>query len=184
MSKSKKISTKMLVTLGLLTAVSIVLTRFCVIYLTETLRISFGNIPIIMAGIIFGPVAGALTGLAADLVGAVFLSGLGWYPPLTLTAILMGIIPGLMRRLIITKLSCPRIITVTVISNLIGTIVWSTLCLHWMYSSPILALIPVRLPFYICIAVMEAVIIFVLFKTGFFKEYGLKPLRGENRDGL
>lgn len=184
MSKSKKISTKMLVTLGLLTAVSIVLTRFCVIYLTETLRISFGNIPIIMAGIIFGPVAGALTGLAADLVGAVFLSGLGWYPPLTLTAILMGIIPGLMKKLIINKLSLPRVVVVTTVSNLIGTIVWSTLCLHWMYSSPILALIPVRLPFYICIAVMEAVIIFVLFKTGFFKEYGLKPLRGENRDGL
>ena len=137
-----------------------------------------------MAGIIFGPVAGALTGLAADLVGAVFLSGLGWYPPLTLTAILMGIIPGLMKKLIINKLSFPRVVVVTTVSNLIGTIVWSTLCLHWMYSSPILALIPVRLPFYICIAVMEAVIIFVLFKTGFFKEYGLKPLRGENRDGL
>lgn len=184
MSKNKKISTKMLVTLGLLTAVSIVLTRFCVIYLTETLRISFGNIPIIMAGIIFGPVAGALTGLAADLVGAVFLSGLGWYPPLTLTAIVMGIIPGLMRRLVVNKLSFPRTVSITVLSNLIGTIIWSTLCLHWMYSSPFLALLPVRLPFYICIAVMEAIIIFVLFKTGFFKEYGIKPSRGENKNGL
>ena len=184
MSKHKKFSTKMLVTLGLLTAISVVLTRFCVIYLTDTLRISFGNIPIIMAGIVFGPVAGVLTGLAADLVGAVFLSGLGWYPPLTLTAMIMGLLPGLLRKLVVNKLGFPRCFVITVISNLVGTVIWSTLCLHWMYTSPVMALLTVRLPFYMGIAVMEAIILFALFKTGFFKEYGIMPYRGENKNGL
>lgn len=165
--------------MGLLTAISIVLTRFCVIYLTETLRISFGNVPIIMAGIVFGPVAGALVGLAADVVGAVFLSGYGWYPPLTLTAVLMGVVPGIIRLLVVKKLSFPRILLVTLPANLVGTIIWTTLCLHWMYTSPIGVLMATRLPFYICIAVMEAVILYFLFKTGFFKEYGIKPYTGD-----
>lgn len=179
MFKTKKFSTKTVVALGLLTAISIVLTRFCVIYITETLRISFGNIPIILAGLVFGPVAGAMTGLAADIVGAVFLSGLGWYPPLTLTAVLMGFIPGLLRRIILVKASFGRTFFVALISNILGTVLWSTLCLHWMYTSPFMALFTVRFPFYIGIALMEAVVLFVLLKTGFFKEYGIRSYRGE-----
>src|SRR5690554_5360165 len=87
--------------LGLLTAVSIVLTRVFGVVLpiagAGALRLSFGEIPIILAGMLFGPGAGALTGLAADLIGYLINShGGAFFPGFTLSAVLTGLIPGLL----------------------------------------------------------------------------------------
>ena len=35
----------------------------------ESLRISFGNIPVLLSGLLGGPVAGALVGAVADIIG-------------------------------------------------------------------------------------------------------------------
>lgn len=91
--------TKTLVYVGLLTTLSIVLTRLASIRIplggVEAIRIGFGQLPVIMAGIYFGPGAGALVGGLADLLGF-FLNPMGPYMPhFTLTAILHGLLPGL-----------------------------------------------------------------------------------------
>ncbi len=95
-----KISTKKLVYMSFLIALSIILTRiFSIripIYGVEGFRIGFGGLPTIFAGIIFGPAAGGIVGAVADLLGYwVFPMG-GYMPHFTLTAFLTGFIPGLM----------------------------------------------------------------------------------------
>ncbi len=91
-----KISVQDLVKGAFLAAISIVLTRFFSFIYLEIIRIGFGSIPIIISGMLFGPIVGGITGVAADFIG-VLINPMG-VPHLgfTFTAALEGIIPGLL----------------------------------------------------------------------------------------
>lgn len=101
-----KISSHQITTMGLLIALSIILTRVASIRIAiggvEGIRIGLGRLPIILGGIIFGPLAGGLIGAFSDLLGY-FINPIGVYMPhFTLTSALTGIIPaailGLMKK--------------------------------------------------------------------------------------
>lgn len=98
--KKKKISTKSLVAASLLTAISIILTRVLSIIIpiggVQALRIGFGNIPIMISGMLFGPLIGGLAGVTADLIGFMInpMGGV-FFPGFTLSAALGGIVPGI-----------------------------------------------------------------------------------------
>lgn len=94
-----KISTQMLTRLALLIALNIILTRLLSIRIpiggVEGIRIGFGSLPVVFAGIFMGPLAGGLVGAIGDLIGY-FINPMGPYMPhFTMTAALRGIIPGL-----------------------------------------------------------------------------------------
>ena len=80
-----KLDAKLAANVGVLTAVSIVLTRFFGVIVpiagANALRLSFGEAPIMLAGVLFGPAGGALAGVAADLVGFLINSFGGPYHP-------------------------------------------------------------------------------------------------------
>ena len=80
MPKSSFFSPRRLALLAMLTAASIVLSRLCVIYLTPTFRVEFGNLPIFLAGLFLGPASGVIVGGLADVLGAT-LSGVVYCPP-------------------------------------------------------------------------------------------------------
>ncbi len=79
---------------GVLVAMNIVLSRFVSIPIGESLRISVSSVPIILAGLWFGPVIGGICGFLGDLLGC-FISGYAPNPFISLSAILMGVIPAL-----------------------------------------------------------------------------------------
>lgn len=83
-----------LVSLGALTAVNLILTRFLAINIGGFGRIQLGAIARIMAGLWFGPLAGGLCGLTSDLLGCL-IQGYAVNPLITLAAILWGVIPAL-----------------------------------------------------------------------------------------
>lgn len=98
--KRSKISTKALTQAGFLVAISIVLTRFASILVPlagglPALRVGFGEIPLIMGGLIFGPLVGGIGGAVADLIGAWAFPQGPYFPGFTLSSILWGVIPGL-----------------------------------------------------------------------------------------
>ena len=68
-----------MVTCALLTAVSVVLARFLIPTPNEVTRFSLEAVPIFLAGMLFGPLPGALTGFAADFIGCLF-SPYGYNP--------------------------------------------------------------------------------------------------------
>ncbi len=196
MFKNKHTATKTLVILSFFAALSIVLSRFCVIWITNSIRINFGNIPIILAGTFFGPIAGALVGMVSDIIGSSLLSGLGWYPPLTVSPMLMGIIPGIMaplmsrlkcrtngRRTAYAELSIITVAGLVMPANIIATMGWTTYWLHVLYGSPMGALLSVRVPLYFCMGILEILIIFTLSKAGAFRTLKLKTYGGM-RSGL
>ena len=85
--------------MGLLIALSVVLTRIASLRIAiggvEGIRIGLGRLPIILGGIMFGPLAGGLIGAFSDLLGY-FINPIGAYMPhFTLTSALTGIIPAI-----------------------------------------------------------------------------------------
>lgn len=93
-----KISSHKITTMGFLIALSIILTRVASLRVAiggvEGIRIGLGRLPIILGGVIFGPLAGGLIGAFSDLLGY-FISPIGVYMPhFTLTSALAGIIPA------------------------------------------------------------------------------------------
>lgn len=97
---NKKFSTKTLVLAAVLTALSVVLTRFFSVQLTSTMRIGIGPLPIIMSGIILGPIFGGMVGLVADLIGFLINPGGSFHLGFTFSSVLTGVLPGIVAMLV------------------------------------------------------------------------------------
>ena len=171
----KNRTTRTLVSLALLCAMEIVLARFCVIWITNSIKITFEAIPILLAGLLFGPVAGALVGAASDILGAAFLSGLGWMPVLTVTPLLLGLLPGLLRPFLLKKTTLPRVFAVTIPGIILGSMIWTTCWLSALYGTPLPALLAVRVPLYCVIGILDTLVVYLLYRSGAFQRTGLWP---------
>lgn len=165
--------TRKLTALAMLAAVSVVLSRFCTFYFAESYRINFGNIPVLLSGLLFGPVAGGLVGAVADIVGSVFLNPLGWNPWLSLSPMLMGICAGLFSRFVLRAPSYPRVWLAALTGNAVSTMTLTTVILHFAYGQPLGVLFAIRLPQYALMSALEALVIFLLFQSNLPKKAGL-----------
>lgn len=87
-------SVKTMVSLALFIALSVVLTRYLSIS-TPILRIGFGSIPVMLSGMFFGPLAGAITGALSDFIGYT-LNPMGgsYFPGFTISAAIRGAMFG------------------------------------------------------------------------------------------
>lgn len=84
-----------IVSIGMLTALQLILSRFLAINIGGFSRIALGPVATIMAGLWLGPAAGGLTGLVADLLGCL-IQGYAVNPLITASAICWGVIPALL----------------------------------------------------------------------------------------
>ncbi len=94
-------TTRRLTMAAFLAALSIVLTRYFSILVplqgVPSLSVELGGVPIMISGIILGPVTGGMVGFAADLLGFLVNSRGGpYHPGFTLNAVLTGVLPGLL----------------------------------------------------------------------------------------
>ncbi len=152
-------------------ALSIILTRLLSLSIGDSIRLSLGNLPIIMAGIWLGPVGGALVGGLADMLGS-FLSGLGWYPPLTLPAMLMGVLAGLLRRVFLKRKPTFWLTGLIILGvNIVTQMLVKTYLLNTLYGTEFWPLLAVRAPVAAGISVAETVIVtLIIKKLGVFPE--------------
>ena len=93
---NRQMTTRTLACCALLAALSVVLARLIVPMPNAFTRFSIEAVPIFLAGLLFGPLAGGMVGFSADLVGCLF-SGYGYNPLFCLPPILYGVIAGLFR---------------------------------------------------------------------------------------
>ena len=160
----KILNTKIMVIMALLIAINLILTRIFVFYFNDFSRFDLGNIPIILAGLFFGPAAGAIVGAVSDVLGSVVLSGRGWFPPLTIGPLLMGLIPGLLRRFVIKKNTLPRVLVIVILTEAVASLAWKTWCLATLYHADYSIVFIARLPVVILLMVVETVLVCILFK--------------------
>lgn len=133
-------STKRLVILAMLTAMEIMLSRFCSIS-AWNMKIGFGFAPVAAAAILCGPLAGGLVGAASDFVGAILFPIGAYFPGFTVTAFLTGAAFGLFLH---KKQTMVGILGAVAISQLILGLLLNTLWISVLYGSPYLPLMATR----------------------------------------
>lgn len=118
---------------ALLTALSVILARLLTIIPSEISRFSLEAVPILLAGLLFGPVPGAAVGFAADFIGCLF-SPFGYNPIFCLPPILYGLWAGLLRSYAWTKPTVWRVALAVFPAALCGSVLWQSAALALVYG--------------------------------------------------
>ena len=124
---------KAMVTCALLTAISVVLARFLIPTPNEVTRFSLEAVPIFLAGMLFGPLPGALTGFAADFIGCLF-SPYGYNPIFCVPPILYGLCAGLFRPWLTRRCSPLRLAAAFLPAVVLGSILYQSFALAMIYG--------------------------------------------------
>ncbi|MBQ9112347.1 MAG: folate family ECF transporter S component [Clostridia bacterium] len=154
---------------AMLVTMSVVIGFFCKTYLNYVnglFRITFENLPIIMSGLLFGPVVGGFVGAASDLVS--YLLSPQTYPPnliVTLGAAVVGIVSGVMAKYAVKKRGTAQIIVSGAAAHIMGSMIIKTIGLYQFYGILVLW----RIPLYIVIASLEILVICFLFSRNNFR---------------
>lgn len=144
-----KISTKKIAYLSFLIALTVILTRVLSIRIpvagVEGVRIGFGALPIIFAGIAFGPLAGAIVGALGDLLGY-FINPMGAYMPhFTFTSLLTGFIPGFMIFYVLKRCrTLPVILIAISVGQVISSLILVPYFINNLFEVPFALLMPPR----------------------------------------
>lgn len=155
---------------AMLTAMSVVIGIFCKTFLNFSgglVRITFENLPIILSGILFGPVIGAVVGVATDLIS--YLLSPQIYPPnliVTLGAAVIGLLSGLVSKVFIRKRGYFQISVATVSAHIVGSMIIKTIGLFQFFQWAVLW----RIPLYIVIAAAELMVLCLLYKNATFRK--------------
>lgn len=161
-------SVKMLVIAAMLTAMSVVIGIICKTLLNfgnGLMRVTFENLPIIIAGILYGPIIGALVGIASDLVS--YLLSPQVLPPnliVTAGAMTVGLVSGMIAKFIIKGKGTKQIIFSAAAAHIIGSMIIKPIGLYQFYQWGVL----LRIPLYFIIAPLEIFVICLLFKNKTF----------------
>ena len=126
-------NTYALMVCALLTALSVILARLLTIIPSEISRFSLEAVPILLAGLLFGPVPGAAVGFAADFIGCLF-SPFGYNPIFCLPPILYGLWAGLLRGYVWTKPTVWRVALAVFPAALCGSVLWQSAALALVYG--------------------------------------------------
>ncbi len=161
---------RVMVSAALLAALSIVLGKYLAINLGESVRFSFENLPVLMAGLFFGPAVGAAVGAVADIVGC-FMVGFAINPIITLGAALMGAISGAIGMYAYPNTpawkSTWRIFVPVSVAHVVGSMCVKTIGMMVYYGTP-LAILFVRVPLYIVMIILEGYLIMLLYNNKTF----------------
>jgi ECF transporter S component (folate family) len=166
-NKSNRIlSTKSLVLASLFVGINIILTRLGAIMLfNNTVRLSFGNIPLVLSGLVLGPIPGFLTGAVSDLLGFLINShGGAYHPGFTISAGLTGAVPGIIM-MFRERARLFEIVSSNIIIYLFVSGALNTLWLTQLMGTGFWVLLPARLVSNIPITVINIIITFSVVKS-------------------
>ncbi len=159
MSKKGKTATRNIITAALLAALSVVLGRLLA-FTAGPFRISFENLPVILAGIMLGPVGGVLVGIVEDIVGC-FVAGYAINPIITAGAACVGLVSGLVFSYMPVANRSVKLMLSVIIAHTIGSVIIKSLGLYVYYSYPA-AMLLWRIPTYVIISGAEFIILRLL----------------------
>ncbi len=180
MQKSKRtISTKSLVCCALLAALGIVMARLVSFSMPGGVRYSLDKFPLFLAGLLFGPALGGLTGFTADFLGS--LLEFGFNPLLCLPAILYGVFGGIMRHYIMKNPSLLRLALSYLLPIAIGSILIQSVALSYVFpkmdtlQENLIYYLSTRTVQFSILLVLEVIIIYSLIKMRVFARLGIWP---------
>ena len=165
MKKGQK-SLKLTVYLALLVAISIIMGKYLAIRGGDIMRFSLENMPIIFAGMAFGPICGVAVGVVGDLVGCLMV-GYTINPLVTIGAGAIGLLSGLCARFC-NKLGISgplKTVTAVSVAHILGSVIIKTAGLAAYYTIPFSILLLYRFLNYVIVGALDGVIVHVLLKN-------------------
>ena len=177
-NKDRTMAVKNLASCALLAAVSIVMARLLSISTPDGIRWSADKFPLFLAGMLFGPLMGGMTGFVADLLGS--LMQFGFNPFLCPPAILYGVFGGLFRWFLVKKFSVFRLGIAYLCPVAIGSILYQSCALAYFYFSGTFAAglwyyLGTRTFQFSVMLVVEVLIVATLMKMNVFHRLGIWP---------
>lgn len=182
------ITTRTLAYCALLAALSIVLARLMGLMPDAASRFSIEAVPIFLAGMFFGPLAGGMVGFVADFVGCLF-SPFGYNPVFCIPPILYGVFAGLFRRYLNKGVNPLRLFVSFLPPVVLGSLLYQSAMLSWFYFKGSRGSFLQGYWFYLStrgvqfaiVIILDVLIIYLLFRTNLFRRVGLWPLPEKNK---
>ncbi len=162
MKNESKISVRTLTAMALLIAMSIVFSRVLSIS-TGFVRFNLGSLPVLLAGILFGPWAGFVVGMVADIIGGV-LAGYAINPLITLGAASIGLVGGLGWQKLSHLRTGNRLWCSVLAAHFVGSMVIDSLALHIFYGYAWAVLIA-RIPNALVLTAVNTVLLRILLEN-------------------
>ena len=164
-------SLKIMTASAMLIAISVVIGIFCKTVLNfgcGLFRITFENLPIIMSGIMFGPIIGGLVGAASDII-SYLLSPQIYAINLTVTigAVSVGVISGFFAKYVFRKHGYARIIFPSIFAHIVGSMIIKPIGLYQFYGAAVLW----RIPLYLVIAPLEILVLCLLYRHNYMRRF-------------
>ena len=171
---------------ALLTALSVVLARVLTLIPAETTRISLEAVPIVLSGLLFGPIPGAVVGFAADLIGCLF-SPFGYNPIFCVPPILYGLCAGLFRPWLTRRCSPLRLTAAFLPAVVLGSILYQSFALAMIYGGEarlayFLARLAARSVQFAITGVLDVLVVWLLQRSGALRAVGLPPVQPKGND--
>lgn len=141
-AKSGKFPLQILVRVAVLVALDVLLMNYLGIH-TQFFKIGFSFVPVAVCGMLYGPKWGTACAGLGDLINCL-LGPYGWFPPLTVSACLTGLLYGLLLK---NRTDNLKMIILTVgIIQVFVSLLFTTFCLTLLYGTPYPELLVSRLP--------------------------------------
>lgn len=156
-----RIPVRLMVVVALLTAMQVVISRF-LSFAVWNQKIGFGFVPVMLAGMVFGPLAGALVGGLSDFIGAILFPIGPYFPGFTLTAALSGAVFGWALH---KKQSFGRVCAAVLFNQLVLGLVVNSFWISVLYGSPYLGLLGSRLIQYAVLVPVEIAVTWIVMKA-------------------
>lgn len=134
--------TKKIVYAALFIAIGVIISRFFSIQL-PILRIGFGFIPTMLAGVFFGPFFGGIINAAIDVIGATLFPMGSFFIGFTISAFLCGVIYGIF--FYKKEITYKSVIISVILKIVLVDIGLNTLWLSMMTGKAFMVLLPIRL---------------------------------------
>ena len=138
----KQIFLKRMVTVALLMAIQIVLSRFLAIP-SQLIKISLDFLPMAIVAMLYGPVWSSLAWGFCDLIGALLVPMGAYYFGFTLSALVNGLFFGIF--LYQSDNKFVRVIAAILLPSLFVTLGLDTVWLHQLYGNPVPVILASRL---------------------------------------
>ena len=158
---------------AVLVAMSIVCGKYLAFGLGNVMRFSFENLPILMAGIMFGPAVGLAVGIIADLLGCM-LVGYNINLIVTAGAASIGLLAGIFYRVSLKLPYFFRIILSVGIAHIVGSVIIKTFGLSAFYDMPFMVLLLWRVLNYVIVGAIEYSLIYFVLKNRSIRSIMLK----------
>ena len=117
MQKKALLTTKQITLVAILIAMAVILKSFLVVE-TGSFRFTFYDIPMMVIGIVFGPIVGGVTGIIVDFFHMMFSPWAFTFNVFTLSNMVWAVIPGLL--LFGRQLTKPRLIITVLIASFLS----------------------------------------------------------------